>query len=87
MKTVELVIKEKKATTLINFLKQLDFVEVKNITRLKKFSKSEVVISDNIIPATTPNADISHLFGSWKNTKISADAIRNSSRKKEQLTW
>ncbi len=63
MKTVELVIKEKKATTLINFLKQLDFVEVKSVTKSKKAIKSESTIYDNIIPAITPNADISHLFG------------------------
>jgi hypothetical protein len=87
MKTVELVIKEKKASTLINFLKQLDFVEIKSITKSKKVIKSEPVISDNVIPATTPNADISKFFGTWENTKISADEIRNSSRKKGQLAW
>jgi hypothetical protein len=87
MKTVELVIKEKKASTLINFLKQLDFVEIKSITKSKKVIKSEPAISDNVIPATTPNADISELFGTWENTKISADEIRNFSRKKGQLAW
>jgi hypothetical protein len=86
MKTVELIIKEKKATTFINFLKQLDFVEVKNITKSKK-TESNKPISSNIIPATTPNADISKLFGTWKNTKIDEQSIRNTSRRKDQLAW
>ncbi|MDI9364138.1 MAG: hypothetical protein QM541_04240 [Flavobacterium sp.] len=86
MKTVELVIKEKKATTFINFLKQLDFVEVKNITKSKKVVTKQPV-SNNIIPATTPNADISKLFGTWKNVNVDEQSIRNTSRRKDQLAW
>ncbi len=86
MKTVELIIKEKKATTFINFLKQLDFVEVKNITKSKK-EVNEKPIYNNIIPATTPNADISKLFGTWKNVKIYAQSVRNTSKRKDQLAW
>jgi hypothetical protein len=86
MQTVQLVIKEKKATTLINFLNQLDFVEIKSIAKLKRKSKKEIS-PDDIISATTPDANISDLFGAWNNTKIDSNKIRLASRKKEQLTW
>jgi hypothetical protein len=85
MERVELFIEKKKAAKLISFLKELDFVKVKEIKGEKNPTKKD--ISDIIIPATNPQTDISGLFGAWKNTKINSSVIRTSSRKIENLKW
>lgn len=85
MEKVELIIEKKKAAKLISFLKELDFVEVKEINEKKKSSVKN--LDDIIIFATNPQADISSLFGAWKNTKINSSDIRKGSRKIEQLQW
>ena len=59
--------------------------EVKQTKKKKKTSAKN--LDDILIPATNPSADISSLFGAWKNTKIDSADIRNSSRRKEQLQW
>ncbi len=79
------MIEKKKAAKLISFLKELDFVEVRQ-TKKKKNSPAKN-LDDIIIPATNPSADISSLFGAWKNTKVNSADIRNGSRRKEQLQW
>lgn len=39
METFELIVEKKKAAKLISFLKQLDFVEIKEIKRKKNLQK------------------------------------------------
>ncbi len=85
MEKVELLIEKNKAAKLINFLKELDFVEVKEIKKNKKSLIKN--IDDIIVPATNPRADISSVFGAWRNTVVSSSDIRNSSRKTGQLQW
>ncbi len=85
MEKVELIIEKKKAAKLIDFLKELDFVQVKEITKKKKSSIKN--LDDILILAVNPQADITSLFGAWKNTKINSSEIRNSSRKIERLQW
>ena len=85
MERVELMIEKKKAAKLISFLKELDFVEVKQTKKKKKTSAKN--LDDILIPATNPSKDISSLFGVWKNMKIDSADIRNGSRRKEQLQW
>jgi len=83
MKTIELHIDDKKATGLINFLEQLDFVHINKPG--KKNSKAKY--SELIIPGKRPGAKIEHLFGSWKKMPVSATELRNSSRRKTTLEW
>ena len=85
METFELIVEKKKAAKLISFLKQLDFVEIKEIKRKKRSAKKN--IDDIIIAAANPQADISTLFGAWKNTNINSSDIRIASRKTGKLQW
>lgn len=85
MEKVELSIEEKKAETLINFLKELDFVQVKKINKKQKSSPKD--LDDIFISASNPLADISNLFGAWKDSKIYSSNVRNSSRKTDRLQW
>jgi hypothetical protein len=66
-------------------LQKNGYAEAKQTKRSKKTSVKN--IDDILIPAINPSADISSLFGAWKNTKINSANIRNSSRRKEQLQW
>ncbi len=85
MEKIELNIEKKKAETLINFLKELDFVEVKKINKKQKSSSKN--LDDIFISASNPLADISNLFGAWKDSKIYSSNVRNSSRKTDRLQW
>ena len=85
MQTVQLLIKKKNAPGLISFLKELDFVEVKE-TNTKNDSANNK-LADILIPAINPAADISGLFGTWKDSDINAANIRKSSGKTGKLSW
>jgi hypothetical protein len=61
------------------------YAEVKQTKGKEKTSAKK--LRDILIPATNPSADISSLFGAWKNTKIDSTDIKNGSRRKEQLQW
>lgn len=85
MQTVQLLIRTKKAPGLISFLKELDFVEVKETTTKKGPANKK--LAEILIPAINPAADITGLFGAWKDSDINAKSIRKSSGKTEKLKW
>gem|GEM_PF-5411785 len=66
-------------------LQKNGYAEVKQAKKKNKTSAKN--LDDILIPAANSSADISFLFGAWKNTKINSADIRNSSRRKEQLQW
>lgn len=85
MQTIELIVKKKNAPGLISFLKELDFVEVKEVKRKNIHAKER--LSEILILAVNAAADITGLFGAWKDLAIDAVAIRKSSAKAGKLKW
>ena len=85
MQTVQLLIRKKNAPGLISFLKELDFVEVKEIKGKNNQAKEK--LAEIFIPAANAAADITGLFGAWKDSDIEAVAIRKSSGKAGKLKW